>query len=243
MDFLALLGTNSFLKRQSGVGRLLGTAALSSGIAGVLLLCCKDWMLFCFLMHFVVNTAMVLLAFPTKGWKVRLENWMVMYLSVILLGGLMEGLQEWGGFETGRMWRFLCTGTLGGVIVRYLLHRRHYAGQLYPVRLCKDGRSLELMAYWDSGNRLQDPYTGKGISILSLRGAECFIEKDKDLVRYVPYRSLGEEHGLLAVTNVDELWVLDGYRKIKIRQAAIGIAGDDLMEGKEYDLILHASML
>lgn len=243
MDLLALLGVNCFLKRQSATKRLIGVAALASGISCLLLLFCRDRMLFFLLMHFVVNTGMVMLAFPTKGWKLRLENWLVMYLSVILLGGLTEYLQECGGFMAETLWRIIFTGAIGLMVVQYLLHRKNYAGNLYPVRLYKGDRCMELMAYWDSGNQLEDPYTGNGISILSFRKAEDFIEKDKDFIRYVPYRSLGEEHGLLAVTNVDELWVTDGHRKIKIRQAAIGIAEAGLMKEGEYDLILHASIL
>ena len=35
----------------------------------------------------------------------------------------------------------------------------------------------------------------------------------------------------------------DGRHEVEIRPAAVGIANEGLLEGKEYDMILHASML
>ena len=35
----------------------------------------------------------------------------------------------------------------------------------------------------------------------------------------------------------------NGRDEVEIRPAAVGIANEGLLEGKEYDMILHASML
>ena len=61
-------------------------------------------------------------------------------------------------------------------------------------------------------------------------------------MRYVPYRSLGEEDGLLGVTNVDEIVLINGKKTVCFKHVAVGVAGEGLLEGKEYDLILHASI-
>ena len=95
----------------------------------------------------------------------------------------------------------------------------------------------------DSGNQLTDPYTGQEISILSGSVAEKFFTKEKDLVRFVPYRSLGEKDGLIAVTNVDEMTVFQGKRAVKIPHAAIGTADKMLFDGKEYEMLLNASSI
>ena len=68
------------------------------------------------------------------------------------------------------------------------------------------------------------------------------MDGKKDRIRFVPYRSLGETDGLLAVLDVDEMVVQDGERKQKFRHMAIGIAQEGLLEDKAYDMILHASL-
>lgn len=128
-------------------------------------------------------------------------------------------------------------------ILLYLMHKRTFTNHIYLVKLRKDQRCMEVKAYWDSGNQLRDPYTGQEISILSSKKAKEFLDVKKDRIRYVPYRSLGETEGLLGVTNVDEMILFDGKKTIHRKQMAIGIAENNLLEEKEYDLILHGSLL
>jgi stage II sporulation protein GA (sporulation sigma-E factor processing peptidase) len=65
---------------------------------------------------------------------------------------------------------------------------------------------------------------------------------EQDFIRYVPFSSLGAKDGFLPVTDVEELIIYNGKRAECIRHAAIGAADRGLLEPKEYDLILHASL-
>ena len=111
-----------------------------------------------------------------------------------------------------------------------------------PGMAWKDARRMALSAYWDSGNQLRDPYTGQPICILSYSLAEKFVDQTKDRIRFVPYRALGAEDGLLAVMDVDEMILQDGRQMRRYEHMAVGIAQKGLLEDKEYDLILHASL-
>ena len=55
-------------------------------------------------------------------------------------------------------------------------------------------------------------------------------------------RALGAEDGLLAVMDVDEMILQDGRQMRRYEHMAVGIAQKGLLEDKEYDLILHASL-
>ena len=80
------------------------------------------------------------------------------------------------------------------------------------------------------------------ICILSYSLAEKFVDQTKDRIRFVPYRALGAEDGLLAVMDVDEMILQDGRQMRRYEHMAVGIAQKGLLEDKEYDLILHASL-
>lgn len=243
MDFIAISGTNFFLKRHRKYRYLLLGAGGSSllGLAGLLVI--RNYVLYCIITHFLINTAMVVFCFGRCGWREFLENWAVTYLVVILLGGILE----WFGGSSIFLQNLLLAAPAGAFLVYgfllYLMRRKNFGNHLCRVFINKDVRQMELVAYWDSGNQLRDPYTGQGICILSHAKAQEFVDSKKDRIRLVPYRSLGENAGLIAVTDVDEMVLQDGIHKHKLKTVAIGIAGQGLLEDKEYDLILHASLL
>lgn len=243
MDYIAVTGANLFLKRRKSCVRLLITAAISSAAGLILLLCIPNYLVYLLISHFLLNTLMVFFCFGRCGGKEFLENWAVTYLAVIVLGGIFEWLAG-SGLMHGHFFLQLAAAAAAGYgILLYLMQRKEFGNHIFPVRLVKDSRGIELKAYWDSGNQLRDPYTGQGVSIISHAKALEFLDMTKDRIRYVPYRSLGEENGLLKVTNVDELLLIRGNKTIRMEKIAIGIADEGLLEEKEYDLILHASLL
>lgn len=243
MDFAAVTGVNIFLKRYRRSRRLFLASLFTSAMGLICLLLIKNDTVYRLITHFGLNTMMVWLCFGKCGRREFLENWSVTYLVVIVLGGMMQWLQEDRVIPHHFLLQAVLTAAAGYGILLYLMHKRTFANHIYLVKLLKDERSMEVKAYWDSGNQLKDPYTGQGVCILSRERAKDFLDTKKDRIRYVPYQSLGEQEGLLGVTNIDELVLFDGNKVIRMKHMAIGIANEGLMEKKEYDLILHASLL
>lgn len=243
MDLIAVTGANFFLRRHRKY-RYLFAASAAASIAGlILLLTVKNPALYAIASHFLLNTAMVFLCFGRCGKKEFIENWAVTYFVVVLLGGTMEWLIENHALTRERM--LLGVVSILGVygILLYLMQRKDFRNHIFQVQLKKRGRSLALRAYWDSGNQLRDPYTGQGICILSGEKAKDFFDQRNDRFRLVPYRSLGENEGMLWVTDVDEMLLFDGVKTTRAAHVAVGIADVGLMENREYDFILHASFL
>lgn len=243
MDFIAVVSVNLFLRRHRKYRYLILAAGLSSVVGLILLLLIKKYMLYCLVVHLILNTGMVVLAFGRCRKREFIENWIVTYLVVILLGGLMEWLNRIPFFSRN-FFLSAIAGALGVyALLLYLMQKRDFSNHIFTVTIIKEMRRMEVKGYWDSGNQLRDPYTGQGISILSYGKAKEFFVEGRDRMRLVPYRSLGEKDGLLWVTDVDELKVLDGKSGRNMQHMAIGIASEGLLEDKEYDLILHASLL
>lgn len=230
------------MKRRKKYRRLISAAAVTSFLGLVLLVFIRNYLLYCLITHFLLNTFMTVLCFGRCGKKEFIENFAVIYFVVILLGGILEWLQGSGMFPQN--FSLMTLAGIAGicVVLFYLMRRKNFGNHIVEVRICKDCRNMELRGYWDSGNQLRDPYTGQGISILSHAKAREFVDEKKDHIRFVPYRSLGETEGLLAVLDVDEMVLKDGRKRQELRHMAIGIAQKGLLEDKAYDLILHASL-
>lgn len=221
---------------------LAAVSAVCSVAALWMVLRIRNEALYQLLTHFVLNTGMILACFGCHGKKAFLENWMVTYLLVLFLGGSMEWLGQIGVLASQNMLRSLAAFAMLYAALTYAAAYRIYGRHLFLAHIRKDGRRMAVTAYWDSGNLLRDPYTGRAVSILSRGKAKEFLQIKKDRIRYVPYRSLGEQAGLLAVTDVEELAIRRGRHTVRIHPAEIGIAQEGLLEQKGYDLILHAEL-
>ncbi len=151
---------------------------------------------------------------------------------------------EW---EAGFLSNFWIQAVLAAVILSlatyYLGRRKQFGNQIFKTVIKNREKQVEVYAYWDSGNQLKDPYTGRPVSILGRAEAEQVYETKKDGIRYIPFQSLGEKNGLLPVFSVESVSIDSGRKRTVVAPAVIGIADAGLMDGKEYRLILHASML
>ena len=242
MDFLAVAGANLFLKRCRKMRWLLLGAAVSAVLGLCCILLCRNYLLYCLLTHFLINTLMTVICFGRCDRRQFFENWVAVYLVVLLLGGAFAWLQESGILSKSRGVAIAAAVTVTCGLLRYLGRRRAFGSHVRRAWLGKDARRMALSAYWDSGNQLRDPYTGQPICILSYSVAEKFVDQTKDRIWFVPYRALGAEDGLLAVMDVDEMILQDGRQMRRYEHMAVGIAQKGLLEDKEYDLILHASL-
>ena len=163
-----------------------------------------------------------------------------MYFVTLILGGIME----WeSGFFSNFWIQAVAAAVLLSIAAYYLGRRKQFGNQIFKAVVKNHGKQVEVFAYWDSGNQLRDPYSGRPVSILGREEADRIYEIGRDGIRYVPFLSLGEKNGLLPVFSVDSISIVSGKKQIVAAPAVIGIADANLMKKKEYKLILHASML
>ena len=131
---------------------------------------------------------------------------------------------------------------LTGVTI-YLVQKKDFMEQVLKVDVVHHGKTWELNGYWDSGNLLQDPYNGKPVNILQAELAKQIFSEQCDYMRLIPYCSLGNTNGLLSVYNAEKMYIYQGKECVEVEPAVFGIAEAGLLEGKEYDVILQATML
>lgn len=248
MDYIALLSVNCFLRRKKGSLRFFFTALLASIGSFCAVIFIKDTGIREIFIHLVLNTALVFIGFGRCSKKEFIENWAVMYFAVFLAGGVMEWLSKGTETVSDFMWYALVAAVLLTIANIYLNKRKNLTGNLFPVELHHKGTVINLMAYWDSGNQLYDIYTKKPVCIMdeelgeALLGIKLKAFEALPGVRYIPFCSLGETEGLLAVYDVEKMQIFTGRKKLEITKAVIGLADKRLFENKEYKMILHSSM-
>lgn len=175
------------------------------------------------------------------------------YFFMILINGVLEAL--WNQFGESGGYIFFLFFSCGIVIagVRIWQNYRKMQKGIFQVQLFHQGRQIQTNGFYDSGNRLIDPYTGKGVHIVAdqmliplmmkndkeiVAGCDASADSTKGAV-YIPYQSLGNETGMLEVYYIDELIVEGEKGRIRIKNCPMGVTKDNLFEGKNYEIILN----
>lgn len=159
----------------------------------------------------------------------------------------------------------LAVAELGWGIVSHQARSHLYRFQLI---IEMGGRQVRVAALLDTGNRLRDPLTHTPVTIVeaaALYGlfpdemkpavealAAGRIEAAGDIppgagwaerIRLIPYRSLGQAHGILAGFRPDALYLEAGGRRHRLSDSIAGIYGSSLDEAGGYQALLHPALL
>lgn len=243
MDYIALSGVNCFLKRGRKQRRMLVVSAMTSVFSLLLHIYIVNAGIRTIILHFGLNMGMALMAFGWNNKKTLLENWFVIYMTILLLGGIMEW-EEALGFSSLFFWvKAVIAAVVLSVVTAYLSSKKAFMEKMFFIEIVQDGKCYALNGYWDSGNLLTDPYFGKPVQIIGRHTAEQIFGGLIPAMRLIPYRSLGSEGALLPVCSAQEMYIYCGKNKKVICPVILGIADNELLRGKEYDVILHASMI
>ncbi len=243
MDYLALAGVNYFLKRRKKIRRLLSVSMLASVLGLLLHMYILNTGFRTILLHFGLNTGMTVVAFGWKDKRFFLENWLFVYLEILFLGGIMEWENSLG-IPASFFWikAIVAALVLTGVTICFM-RKRDFMERILKIDVIHHGKTWELSGYWDSGNLLQDPYNGKPVNILQAKLAGQIFSEPGDYSRLIPYCSLGNTNGLLSVYNAEKMHIYKGNERMTVEPAVFGIAEAGLLEGKEYEVILQASII
>lgn len=231
------------MKRRKKLRRLLLVSAVASIGSLLIHIYISNIGFRTILLHFGLNTAMTGLAFGWKDRRFFLENWLVVYLVILFLGGIMEWEASLG-IPASFFWiKAIVAGIVLSGVTIYFMQKKDFMEQVFKVDVMHHGKTWKLSGYWDSGNLLQDPYNGKPVNIMQAKLAEQIFSEPSDYMRMVPYCSLGNTNGLLSVYNAEKMYIYQGKECFVVEPAVFGVAENGLLEGKEYDVILQALML
>lgn len=171
----------------------------------------------------------------------------LLYVAAFLWGGIQTALRPYirtaGLFfavSVASYYLFTCCWKL-------VLGVQKRGQKICEVRLFTGEGEYLLKALLDTGNVLNDPVSGDMVSVIGKDTAMQIFqgmttEKMAGLgLRYIPYRSVGNE-GVLPIVRVEKMCVqVEGERWIM--RPVIGISGQNIEERQEYQMILNPDIV
>lgn len=225
--------------------RLAAAAAIGAGAVLLMLYFSLDTLLLFFLLRFFVAGVMVKVAIPARGIGEFFCNTALLYGISSCLYGVSRLVSEQMKVLEGRsVWIVMFSmGVLLSGKMLYSFRKRQYRRLVYHFRIrMKNGvRQVDKRAFYDSGNHLIEPISGKPV-ILVRRSVVAQLDISAEKLRIVPYSSLGKASGMLEAYPLEELSVCDGKGESKYKHIYMAVAEDVMFAQEECDVILHADM-
>lgn len=104
------------------------------------------------------------------------------------------------------------------------------------------GKAVKGRAFYDSGNHLYEPVSGWPVILVKEKVLKSLcIEKDK--MRVIPYKAVGNTAGLLSAYPMEKLIVQSGGEKKTWINFYAAVVPDELLKQEECDVILHVSFV
>ena len=222
----------------------IGTVSLVGAVFALFVLCwSQEKLLFYFFLRFLAAILMCVIAIPAKGLGELLCNTFLLYG----LSGCVFGIYTLINASSKYLSR--CNGltvivTLGLVtlIKQFLCFRKRAKTRLDCLsEVCLKRQNIVIWktAFYDSGNHLYEPISGKTVVLIR----DKLVKKLKlgtEPYRVVPYSSVGKEAGLLKAYRLDELVVGTGENKRLFKDIYAAVAEEPLFRLEGCDVILHS---
>ena len=163
------------------------------------------------------------------------------YLSVILLGSLLLGLES---ILKEKKSSFMVLGSVVVILVfgiEWIVKKINTENVFYKVKLIFDEEyQYKLVALRDSGNGLVEPISQRPVSIVwdrQILGVKEHLKKEN--FRMVPYHSIGNKKGMLEAYFISGMEIEQEGEKRIIENPIIAITKEEVSVKGEYQMILH----
>lgn len=199
MDLLVLLIVKLITSDTKSVCRTVMAAILGGLYACVILVLDIDYGIVESLFTYVVMSVLLtVIAFGSKNVKALTEKLALLFMAVFLMSGVINLAYERGWIKG--LWSMTVVTVLAVIIVFFLLRYRKNCREskenIVMVYIYNRGKSVTVSALIDTGNSLKEPITGKPVAIVTKDNA-LKIKAENTGIFAIPYRSVGEENGIL----------------------------------------------
>lgn len=197
-----------------------------------------------FIYKLLISVFMILITFGFKDIKNFIKNLYYLYMTSMLLGGIMYFINNNYNQVNNGILLFNYSGLnivfilIIGLVIIYI-----YTNQIkdlkinynnyYDVELNLKGKNLLLTGFLDTGNKLIDPYKKRPIILVN----EKLLNITDEKILYVPFSSVNKG-GLLKCIKVDNIYI-EG--KIVKKKFLVGLMGDINIDG--VDCILNSKIM
>lgn len=216
---------------------------------------------------FLFSILLVGLTYGIKRIKEYLKAIGVFYLISFGFGGTCYGvvsLLQLKGDTLPLLILAASTALAYGLITLVSRHRRSKIlkeDQMVGLRIEMGDKDVTIDCLVDTGNALYEPFTRRPVIIAeseqiksllpngfniesAQRSLECLQAGESPLkLRLIPFRSLGQDNGLILGFIPDKVWILHGEKQIHIKDAVIGIYEGRLSSDDRYKGLMNPELL
>lgn len=225
------------ISTKKGIGRVLVAAFLGTIVEIAGLLWGSSYNLFLLLVHVLEIPFMMRLVLG-KEHKQMFRVILSGYFFIMVINSVLEILWNWLGKQGNYVFYLCITCVFAYTGVHIWKNYSKIQKGMFPVLLEQAGTCISTYGFYDSGNRLTDPYTGKGVHIISEKLLDQLpMETQKEV--YIPYQSLGNEQGLIKVCYIGYIRIQNEQNFVEETEVPVGVTEGKLFEGKQYQIILN----
>lgn len=215
------------------------------------------------LLHGACAVGMLTFGCGLKKDGLLLKGMLTLYLTAFLIGGFWEVVASKG--VTPQTFLLFAAGTYLGLTALVFLSDSFYTRRksIYPITLSYQGKVQSSYGFYDTGNLLSDPINGGPVSIVKPEILEAMLSRElvdklKHLQenpgelestalaglhpRLLPYKTVGSEGMLLAVT-LEDLCILTPKEAVHIADPVLALSFEPSALGKEYTVLLNSNLL
>lgn len=165
-----------------------------------------------------------------------------MILWTLVIGGMLQAWEQWNDLSVVPV--ILSVGVLFvvfGTLEKILKIYRRQNECMREVVLYWKGRSCHVRGFADTGNQLVDPISNQPVSIITMEAWHTILrDADPPQYRLIPYKSVGNQNGLLPGVRIDYMTVSDGQNSQVIERPMIAITRQPFTGIFHYSILLHS---
>lgn len=241
-----LVLTLYLMRKRIRIGRVILAAILGAVASTIMLISGLHYGIMYLLVLFGVGIMMLAIAMEKKDKHEMMVGLVYYFMLVFVFSKLLKGGEWVVKSKVNGMTIALAVVVIMSVTMGYIIYQNHKnrKNTIYQVSIIEQGKQIDVKALFDTGNALTDPFSGKPVSILEKAvWSEVMKEQRAECFKIIPFHSIGQEHGILQGTEIEELIIWAGDRKIVQKQAIIALYEGSLSKDKDYQMILHQELL
>lgn len=230
-----MIATAASLGRLKLSRKRIAAGSFANAAAMTLLVCLgqSGWYFLCVLLAGSI-------LFAGKRREEFLRGLFFLFLTGVCFGGVLEALLGMFGLP-------LIAGTALAVLAlriagRFLIRQKALRDSLVTVRLQWEERTETLLGMIDTGNSLEEPLTGRPVSIVDAAPARRLLGSAWEERRgfyLIPYHSVGTERGWLRGVTIDCMTVELSGGPAVVERPILAIYDGQLSANGRFRLILH----
>lgn len=188
-----------------------------------------------------------------------------LYFAAFLCGGFWEVMTAHSSVSLKTFLLFTCCTYFGLSSWIYLSDSvRARMKNVYPITFSYRGKVQSAYGFYDTGNLLTEPISGRPVSIVEPELLEAMLTsgsaeqlkhlkenpgeaKSTELAglhpRLVPYKTVGQEKGMLLAVTLEELCIHTPREVVHVENPVFGLSSELSALGKEYKVLLNSRLL